>query len=127
MTLLPALTALLMLAAPAGTAMAQAPAQPGQDKAPDETQRKYATLVVEVKDEAGKALENVVVHLDHAGGTTERSGNTGESGFLQMVFIPAGGYFVRVRHAGYAPEERAVKLEPDKRVVVVFVLKKAMA
>lgn len=126
MKLLPFLAALLLLA-PASTIRAQAPPPPGQDKAPDETQRKYATLVVEVKDEAGKPLENVVVHLDHAGGTSERSGNTGESGFVQMVFVPAGSYFVRVRQQGYVSQERAVRLEADKRADVVFVLKKAMA
>ena len=118
--------ALLLAATPLSVLRAQVP-QPGQDKAPDQSQRKYATLVVEVKDEAGKPLENVVVHLDHAGGTSERSGNTGESGFLQMVFIPAGNYFVRVKHPGYVPEERAVRLEPDKRADLVFVQKKAMA
>jgi hypothetical protein len=120
------LAALLLLAGSALPAWSQAP-HPGQDKAPDQTQRKYATLVVEVKDEAGKALENVVVHLDHAGGTSERSGNTGESGYVQMVFVPSGSYFVRVRHTGYAPEEKAVQLEADKRTDVVFVLKKVMA
>ena len=117
----------LLLAFSAASAQAQQPARPPQEAPPDQSQRKFASLVVEVKDEEGKGLEHVMVRLDNAGGTTERTGSTGESGFVQLILVTAGNYFVRVRLRGYAPEERPIRLEADKRGEVAFVMKKAKA
>lgn len=126
--MIPALSLFALLAA-ATPVPALPPQTPPREKEvpPDQSQRQYATLVVEVKDEEGKAVENAAVSLDNAGGTTERAGSTGESGFVQLVLVKAGNYFVRVRLKGYAPDERAVKLEADKRADLVFVLRKAKA
>jgi uncharacterized membrane protein len=117
----------LAAALPTASQEPKNPPREPEQQPPDQRQRKYATLVIEVKDEDGKPVENAVVRVDHAGGTTERAGSTGESGFLQLVFIPAGSYFVRVNCKGYASAEQSVKLEADKRNDLVFVLKKAMA
>lgn len=120
---LPVLLALLATA----PASAQEPPKSPQEAPPDTTQRKFATLVVEVKDEDGKALEGAGVSVDHAGGTRERTGTTGQSGFVQMLLVPAGQYFVRVRLKGFSPEEQPVHLEADHRADLVFTLKKAKA
>ncbi|MFN8011701.1 MAG: carboxypeptidase-like regulatory domain-containing protein [Holophagaceae bacterium] len=120
---LPALLALLATA----PVTAQEPPKSPQEAPPDTTQRKYATLVVEVKDEEGKALEGASVSVDHAGGTRERAGTTGQSGFVQLLLVPAGHYFVRIRLRGFAPEEQPVHLEADHRADLVFTLRKAKA
>lgn len=123
----PSLALAMLTLLPGLAASAQQPPPPPQEAAPDQSQRKFSSLVVEVKDEEGKPLEHASVSLDNAGGTTERAGSTGESGFVQLILVKAGNYFVRVRLKGYAMGEQSVRLEADKRGELVFVMKKAQA
>jgi hypothetical protein len=98
--------ALLMAAALAGPARAQASA-----------------LVGRVTDADGRPVAGAAVQVAAEGGGTALAARSERTGGFQAAGLAAGRYRLRVEAAGFAPTEQVVSLDPGERRTVVVRLR----
>jgi branched-chain amino acid transport system substrate-binding protein len=83
-------------------------------------------LNVNVKDEEGRGLEDVIIKIVSMDGETIISGETDTQGSIQLSEVQVGGYSVQAINDGYDPEEIDLVVEQDKIQTITIVLKETL-